>query len=62
MLPERYARLPAICRDRDDTVFLALAIAANAPLISGDADLAALRAVAPIEVIAAAELRRRLDF
>jgi putative PIN family toxin of toxin-antitoxin system len=60
-LSEPYPALHVECRDRDDMVFLALAIAADAALISGDEDLAVLRAMAPIEVIAVAELRCRLE-
>lgn len=60
VLPDPVPELPVTCRDRDDAVFLALAVAASTPLISGDADLAVLRETAPIEVLTVAELRSRL--
>ncbi len=55
-LPEPMPEIPIQCRDRDDVVFLVLAIAAKTRLISGDADLSILKASAPIEVLSAAEL------
>lgn len=60
LLSEPPPELPVACRDRDDAVFLALAVAAGTPLISGDADLAALRDTAPIELLTVAELHARL--
>jgi putative PIN family toxin of toxin-antitoxin system len=44
-LPSVWPPLPAVCRDRDDAVFIALMLSARADiLVSGDADLtAALR-------------------
>lgn len=61
-LPDPAPALPIACRDRDDAVFLQLALAAGADiLVSGDADLAVLRAVAPVRVISAADLRAMLD-
>jgi putative PIN family toxin of toxin-antitoxin system len=58
-LPQPLPDLPAACRDRDDAVFLHLAIAAGADLlISGDADLAVLRQAYPVASPAA--LRKRL--
>ena len=42
-LPEPPPNLPMACRDRDDAVFLHLAIASHADLlVSGDADLTVL--------------------
>jgi len=55
------APLPALtfaCRDRDDELFLHLAISAGADvLITGDGDLLAVRASAPIRIITLSELR-----
>lgn len=53
--------LPVQCRDRTDVMFLALAITAQTPLVSGDADLSILKASAPIEVLSVAELRTRIS-
>jgi uncharacterized protein len=59
-LPDPLYDLPATCRDRNDAVFLHLAIASRAELlISGDTDLAVLAVVYP--VASPAELRRRLE-
>ena len=58
--PDPAPDLPVACRDRDDVMFLHLAMAAGVRLISGDADLAVLRQVAPVEVLPVAELRDRL--
>lgn len=55
-IPEPMPDIPIQCRDRDDVVFLVLAIVANARLISGDSHLSILKASAPIEVLSAAEL------
>ncbi len=55
-IPELMPEIPIQCRDRDDVVFLVLAIIAHTRLISGDADLSILKASAPIEVLSAAEL------
>jgi putative PIN family toxin of toxin-antitoxin system len=61
-LPTPPPPLPVACRDRDDTPFLQLALAARADaLVSGDADLTVLREVAPVRVISAAALRSLLD-
>ena len=60
VMPTRLPDIPIQCRDRDDAVFLALAIIAQTPLISGDADLTILKTSAPIEVLSIAELRDRL--
>jgi uncharacterized protein len=58
-LPVPMPPLPVACRDRDDAVFLQLALAAEVNvLVSGDRDLAVLRDVLrPILVMSAAELR-----
>ena len=55
--------LQVVCRDRDDVVFLQLALAAKVDLlVSGDADLAVLRgAMPPVRVVSAAEVRAMLD-
>ncbi len=55
-LPDPRAQLPIACRDRDDAMFLHLAMTAAAPLVSGDADLAQLRGVALVEIMSIAEL------
>ena len=60
LLPDPLPDLPAACRDRNDAVFLHLAIASRAELlISGDDDVAVLAAAYP--VASPAELRRRLE-
>jgi len=59
-MPDQRPDLPVQCRDRDDIVFLALAIIAQTPLISGDADLSTLKNSAPVEVLSVAELRELL--
>ena len=60
-VPHDLPRLAEPCRDRDDLMFLSWAAWARAPLLSGDHDLAALRGVAEVEVLSAAELRARLS-
>ena len=60
-MPAQPPDLPVQCRDRDDVVFLRLAIIAQTPLVSGDADLAILKTSAPIEVLSVAELRERIS-
>ncbi len=60
VLPDPLPDVPIICRDRTDTIFLCLAIAAQALLITADADLAVLRDAAPIEVLSVASLRARM--
>lgn len=58
VLPQPLPVLPAACRDRDDAVFLHLAIASRAELlVSGDADLTAL---AGAYRVASPEALRRL--
>jgi putative PIN family toxin of toxin-antitoxin system len=48
-LPDPPPPVPVACRDRDDVVFIQLALAAKAEfLISGDADLAALAGMLPV--------------
>jgi putative PIN family toxin of toxin-antitoxin system len=49
VLPEPLPVLPAACRDRDDAVFLHLAVASRAELlVSGDSDLTLLADAHPI--------------
>ena len=58
-LPDPPPELPVACRDRDDAVFLTLAIAGRADLlISGDTDLSVLAHAYP--VASPAMLRERL--
>ncbi|MBV8457521.1 MAG: putative toxin-antitoxin system toxin component, PIN family [Acetobacteraceae bacterium] len=59
-LPDPPAELALGCRDRDDAVFLQLAIASRADLlVSGDADLTALAAIYP--VASPSTLRSRME-
>jgi uncharacterized protein len=59
-LPDPLSELPADCRDRDDAVFLHLAIASGADVpVSGDADLTVLAAAC--KVASPASLRERLE-
>jgi uncharacterized protein len=59
-LPSVWPELPAVCRDRDDAVFIALILSARADiLVSGDTDLAVLRD--KVTVVSIAELREMLD-
>ena len=61
-LPESLPILSVECRDRDDVLFIQLALAAKVDyLVSGDSDLGVLRDVAPVSVISVDELRRRLN-
>ena len=61
-LPEPLPMLPIACRNRDDVVFIQLALAVKVDcLVSGDSDLGVLRDVAPVSVISVDELRRRLN-
>ncbi|MCK9513890.1 MAG: putative toxin-antitoxin system toxin component, PIN family [Pigmentiphaga sp.] len=56
LLPSAWPALPA-CRDENDQVFLALAVAAGVDaLVTGDADLLALRADLPGVIVTADEL------
>ena len=49
VLPASLPALPATCRDRDDAIFLHLAIASRAELlVSGDSDLAILADAYPV--------------
>jgi uncharacterized protein len=60
VLPNPLPPLPVACRDRDDAVFLHLAIASRADLlVSGDADLTVLAKAYP--VASPATLRQRLE-
>lgn len=57
-LPHPPPVLPMKCRDREDEVFLQLALASGADaLCSGDADLLALREAAAVTIISPDELR-----
>lgn len=59
-LPSVWPPLPAVCRDRDDAVFIALKLSAGTDiLVSGDADLTVLRDV--VTVVSVAELKNMLD-
>jgi uncharacterized protein len=59
-LPNPLPELPRACRDRDDAIFLHLAIISQADvLVSGDADLTVLAAAYP--VVSPATLQQRLD-
>ena len=61
-LPESLPMLPVACRDRDDVVFIQLALAAKVDcLVSDESDLGVLRDVAPVPVTSVDELRRRLN-
>jgi putative PIN family toxin of toxin-antitoxin system len=59
VLPNPLPPLPVTCRDRSDSIFISLAMAASVPLVTGDADLVVLRPDLNIEVISAGELRSR---
>ncbi len=57
-LPMPLAPPPAACRDRDDEVFIHLAIAAAADaLIAGDNDLLPLRGTIPVRILTTGELQ-----
>jgi putative PIN family toxin of toxin-antitoxin system len=59
-LPDPIPPLAVTCRDRNDAIFLSLAIAAGVPLVSGDADLTVLGGTLPIQVLSVTQLRERL--
>jgi putative PIN family toxin of toxin-antitoxin system len=60
-LPDPRPSVPVACRDRDDVVFIQLALVAGADvLVSGDADLADLAGALPIA--SPRDLRRRLGW
>jgi len=60
-LPDPTPVVPAPCRDRDDIVFIQLALATQADfLVSGDADLTALAGTIPIA--SPADLRQTLGW
>ncbi len=60
VLPGELPELPVSCRDRDDVVFLHLAITSRADLlVSGDTDLTDLAAAYP--VVSTSMLRQRLE-
>jgi putative PIN family toxin of toxin-antitoxin system len=61
-LPEAGLDLPIACRDRHDTVFIALALFARADcLVSGDGDLTVLRQSSPVPILSPAELYVRVN-
>jgi len=60
-LPAQTPELSAACRDRDDAVFIILALVAGADaLVTGDADLKALRGMLPVPIMSASEFRSML--
>lgn len=60
-IPDPPPVIPAPCRDASDTIFVQLAIVAAADfVVTGDADLTALRESSPVRVITVGELRRIL--
>ncbi len=61
MLPDSGSALPLACRDRDDAIFVTLALAAKVDfLVSGDGDLVGLRQSAPVRVASARALHELL--
>ena len=61
-LPESLPILSVECRDRDDVLFIQLALAAKVDyLVSGDSDLWTLRDVAPVPIASVDQLRRRVN-
>ena len=61
-LPESLPVLPVACRDRDDVLFIQLALAAKVDyLVSGDSDLGVLRDVAPVPIASVGDLWRRVN-
>jgi putative PIN family toxin of toxin-antitoxin system len=60
MLPSQPDALPVRCRDPKDEKFIRLALAAKADyLVTGDADLLALRGLVPFEIITIDQLKMR---
>jgi putative PIN family toxin of toxin-antitoxin system len=60
-LPQQRPPLPKPCRDRDDAVFLDLAIAAQCDaLVTGDTDISVLRSSAPCIIWSVTELQTHL--
>jgi putative PIN family toxin of toxin-antitoxin system len=59
-LPEPLPDIDVACRDRDDLAFLHLAMAASAPVVTGDSDLSELRGLVPAEIVSITEWRARL--
>jgi uncharacterized protein len=55
-LPDAPSNMPFASQDPDDIVFIRLAIAAEAPLITGDGDLATMRGSVSVRLMSAAEL------
>jgi putative PIN family toxin of toxin-antitoxin system len=61
-LPDPLPALAEACRDRDDAIFLQLALVAGADaLVSGDADLGVLRGTTATPVLSAAAFRIMLN-
>jgi uncharacterized protein len=62
VLPAQLPVLPVVCRDRDDLVFIQLAVAGGAAfLVSRDDDLVSLRGDLPVVVISAGAFRTVLE-
>jgi len=60
-LPASRPAMPVVCRDRNDVVFIELALAAAADfLVSGDRDLIALLGSLPVLIFAVSDLRDTL--
>jgi putative PIN family toxin of toxin-antitoxin system len=60
ILPDPLPVLPVACRDRDDELFIHLALVAKADyLVTGDADLLALRGLVPFEIVTVDQLKMR---
>ena len=60
-LPDPRPTVPAICRDRDDVVFIELALVVAADFrVSGDRDLTELRGLLQIRVVSVSEFRNML--
>jgi len=60
-LPSPPPELPVACRDRDDAVFVQLALAAAAAaLVTGDADVAALGGTVALPILSIREFRDRI--
>jgi putative PIN family toxin of toxin-antitoxin system len=58
ILPRPLPEIDVACRDRDDVVFIQLAVSAGADfLVSGDADLTSLAGVLPVKLVSIDTLR-----
>ena len=56
LLPEILPDLPVACRDAGDDIFIHLTLAGKADfLVTGDADLLALRGVLPLRIVTIGE-------